>query len=179
MNSQEKIYQNLAQSLANLFSPMAEVSLFDKNNHQLAVFNRITHGTPTRTEPYKVSKLILNQKQQAKSLSIPLENGYYLHFIVETSLFEGLQTLLTNYLSKSLQAAEIPDWQNLVDRSIHEYLQLNDTSLTALTTQEKRSLVHDIQQKNLLRYQEATSYLANKLQVSRATIYNYLKQARK
>jgi len=96
---------------------------------------------------------------------------------VEISLFQTLQTFLQHYLFKTDNDVSIVQWQQLVDALISDYAQRKYILTSAFTQQDKRSLVLSVQQKGLFKYQDAANYLAAKLNVSRATIYNYLKQA--
>lgn len=177
MEKYYKIYQNLAESLSQLFSPMAEVALYDKNEAMLCVYNRLTHDPINQTAPNQQIKMMINKNQPAKLMIIPLEQGYYLRIIVDISAFESLATLLQHYLLKENKNEDVVEWQQLVDAIIENYVKQHNTVLAALSPQDKRALVLVLHQKNIFRYQDATNYLAAKLQVSRATIYNYLKQA--
>lgn len=174
----EEIYQKLAESLAFLFKPMAEVALFNKQNDCLAIYNQITEDNLTLPSPYQFTKTIINKKNAAKFTCIPLEHGFYLRILVETSLFESLQVFLHHYLNTSnIKNMDIPDWQNTVEQLIENFLQEQQKSLSALNTKDKRALILFLHEKNIFRYQEASKYLATRIQVSRATIYNYLNQA--
>ena len=171
-------YENLAESLANLFHPMAEVALYNSHDEMTHCFNRLTHDDIAKVEAKQPIKLVINKKQNAKAMFIPLKKGFYLRIIVETHLFESLQTFLHHYLLESSNKIDTAlHWQQLVDNLIDDYLQQHKTTLGALNTREKRALILLIHEKDLFRYQDATKYLASKIQVSRATIYNYLKQA--
>ena len=176
---QQQVYQNLAESLANLFSPMVEVALYDRHDQEISVFNRLTREVVTKVEPAKQPiKLIINKKQVVKAMTVPLENGYYLRLLVDVDLFESLQVFLKRYLleTEAKEGGSV-DWKQIVDHVIDQYLQQEGTTLAALSSREKRALILHIHGKNLFRYQDATKYLATRLEVSRATIYNYLKQA--
>lgn len=177
MSRQLEIYQTLAQSLANLFSPMVEVSLFDSGDQQVCVFNRLTTEVFDKTIPHQIAKVVINKTQKAKMIVIPLENNFYLRLIAETSLFDSLQIFLQKYLHEESVKDEIGNWQQGLDSFIDNYLDQQRTTLSSLTTCEKRALILAIHEKEFFRYQDATKYLASKLNVSRATIYNYLKQA--
>ncbi len=173
----QQTYQNLAESLANLFSPLVEVALLNKDDQLISVFNRLTHENIEKIIAKEVIKLTINKKQSVKAMHIPLEHGYYLRLLVETSLFEALQSLLQKFLLAPVKEAEETDWQQIVEGLIENYLEENKTTLSALSAREKRMLILMLHDKNMFRYQDASKYLATKLAVSRATIYNYLKQA--
>ncbi|HEX4044044.1 MAG TPA: PhzF family phenazine biosynthesis isomerase [Gammaproteobacteria bacterium] len=174
---QQQIYQQLAESLANLFAPLAEVALLDAEDGVISVFNRLTHDKIANLSAKQPTVLFINKMRQAKALKIPLEAGYALRLIVEVTFFEALQTFLNQFLIAQEKTTDAFNWQQLVEQTIADYLQTQQTCLSALSAAEKRALILLIQEKDLFRYQEASKYLASKLNVSRATIYNYLKQA--
>lgn len=176
---QQRVYQNLAESLANLFSPTAEVALYDRHDQVIGVFNRLTRENITKIEPASLPiKLTINKTQPVKAMVIPLEDGYYLRLLVDLELFLSLQAFLQRYVLTTVEnEKKSAGWQQIVDSIIDGYLDQHKTTLTALSYREKRVLILLIHGENLFRYQDATKYLASKLGVSRATIYNYLKQA--
>jgi len=180
MNEKQQTYQNLAQSLANLFAPMAEIALYDEHGKQLCIFNRLTQDTMPALPAHQQVELFINKKLPAKAMKIPLDNKYYLILVVETSLFTSLQTFLNQYLSNKTDdnaTSAKSDWQKNLNNVIEEYCQKHNISPAALAQQDKRAIVLNAHEKDLFRYQEATKYLAKILNVSRATIYNYLNQA--
>lgn len=167
-------FENLAKTLATLFHPMAEVALLDKNDQVIAIFNRLT--VDTIASENKITKVRLNKKQQGKIIKLPLSSSYSLRILVETTWFDDLQSLLQKYLAGQTLSNDATDWEQLVDNVIDEFCIKEQMTLSALSSQQKRSLILLIHQKDFFRYQDATKYLAAKLNVSRATIYNYLKQ---
>ncbi|MFN7097683.1 MAG: PhzF family phenazine biosynthesis isomerase, partial [Gammaproteobacteria bacterium] len=177
MKNKQIIYQHLAKSLATLFSPMAEVALLDANGKIISIFNRLTNDQLPAVDSDEPIKLLINKNQQAKLISIPLTDGYHLRVMTETTLFESLQTFLSRYLIAPDNAVPLVNWQQLVEQQITSYLNNHKTTLGALHAKDKRSIILAIHKENLFHYPEASKYLANKLMVSRATIYNYLQQA--
>jgi predicted transcriptional regulator YheO len=177
-NMEQTIYTNLAEALANLLAPMVEVALFKQQDELVCVFNRLTKDAVPLLMPNQVTKLLINKNQHAKALVAPLTQRYYLRLIADTALFESLQGFLQQYLiTPSVKATETIHWQQVVDQLINKYLQEHQTTLAALNTREKRALILLLHDNDIFRYQDASKYLANKIQVSRATIYNYLNQA--
>lgn len=178
MLNQQKIYEALAESLSKLFQPMLEIALFDQDNKLIVIYNRINNNNELPTiDPHISTKLLINKNQQAKLMIIPLESGYYLRLLVDITLFESLKSVLLHYLDEPT-AINTTNWQQSVDHIIQNFLEQQQTSLNALSAKDKRSIVLLIHEQKLFRYQDATKYLANKLMVSRATIYNYLQQAK-
>ncbi len=177
MSRQLEQYQLLAGSLSEFFSPMLEVALVDPSGAICAVYNRLTTDEVPKVDCHEATKIFINKSQQAKLIYLPLENNFQLRLIAEITLFESLQVLLQKYLRDKDTQEEVSTWQQCVDAVIDDYLLAQNTSLNNLTAQDKRTLILAIHDKNYFRYQDATRYLACKLNVSRATIYNYLKQA--
>lgn len=175
--SQLAIYLSLAESIATLFAPMVEVVLLGAGEQLHGVFNRLTTDELPQNSAHQPIKIFINKSQQAKLIYIPLENDFTLRIIADTSLFDSLQLLLQKYLATENSKENINNWQHSVDKVITDYLEQHNTTLIALSPQEKRTLILSLHDKDFFRYQDATRYLACKLNVSRATIYNYLKQA--
>src|SRR4051794_15982037 len=110
---QQQVYLNLAESLATLFAPMVEVVLYSARDEVLGVFNRLTNDNIAKSELTQPLRVIINKKQHAKAMIIPLEKGYYLRLIVEISLFESLQNFLQHYLLEQTRTNEAHNWQQL------------------------------------------------------------------
>ncbi|MGE3920044.1 MAG: PhzF family phenazine biosynthesis isomerase [Gammaproteobacteria bacterium] len=172
-----KIYQNLAESIAKFLSPLVEVSLMDKNKKSLATYNRLTSEPIPSLNTNQCTLFTTHKNQSLKAMLIPLEDGYSLRMISDVSLFDYLFNILEKFLSKKEKNSAHLEWQSSIDKGIELYLEKNNLSLQALNSQGKRSLLLALHHKGLLRYQDATNYLASKFSVSRATIYNYLNQA--
>ncbi len=66
-------------------------------------------------------------------------------------------------------------WKQLIDQSIQVYLSENKINLQAVSAKQKRELISGLRDKGLLDFKESSAYVASKLQISRATVYNYLK----
>lgn len=69
-------------------------------------------------------------------------------------------------------------WEELVNQAIEQFLISQKLNFIALTRLEKRELILALYEKGLLNYKEATAWLAQKLNLSRATVYNYLNWAK-
>jgi len=180
MRSVKKNHERLAETLSTLFYPMAEVALYDKNDQVVCLFNRLTQTSLPKGPAYEKIDVCINKNQCAKAVTIPLDDDYYLQLIVETTLLSSLKTFLNQYLCNKVETAadnSEPDWQQCLAKIIECHCQKNNIGLSALTAQDKRVIVLSAHEKDLFRYQEASKYLAQALNVSRATIYNYLNQA--
>ncbi len=63
-----------------------------------------------------------------------------------------------------------------VNSLIDRYLEEKSLKLTHLNREEKKLLVQHLYHKGVFNYKNAAPYLAKKLENSRASIYNYIKQ---
>ncbi len=66
------------------------------------------------------------------------------------------------------------DWQEKINQTIHLYLNDHHLSLKSLTRTEKKKLIEYLHKLGVFNVKNAASYIAKILNVSRATIYNYL-----
>ena len=69
----------------------------------------------------------------------------------------------------------VNEWQINVDQLISQYLKTHQLTMQAATAKQKRELIAILHSKKLFEFKEASTYIAAKMQISRATIYNYLK----
>lgn len=99
----------------------------------------------------------------------------------DTTVFETMNAQLGSFLALQNQASLNPieqfavDWRKQVNEYINSYTVRNNIALTALTKDEKSQLVKQLYESGLFNYRDAASYIAKTLEVSRTTVYNYLK----
>lgn len=181
-------YKNLAQSLVNLFYPLVECSLLDLEGNIQEVFNPIStikedqkcdvKGYATQ-EPFSEQ---LSIGKSVRSMLYPFYKGKerlgYLRIRYDLTHFKNLQEQLSFLIqpASNLQST-IDPWKLQIDQSIQFYLSENQINLQAISTKQKRELISKLRDKGLLDFKESSAYTASKLQVSRATVYNYLKTA--
>ncbi|HET8671705.1 MAG TPA: helix-turn-helix domain-containing protein, partial [Candidatus Saccharimonadales bacterium] len=103
-------------------------------------------------------------------------------FNFDTSVFDGINQSLSELLSIATKQALNPieqyteDWQARVNECIGNYLKENHTTLPALTKEQKREAVNRLYNHGLFNYRNAAVYVSEQMHVSRATVYNYLKE---
>jgi predicted transcriptional regulator YheO len=68
------------------------------------------------------------------------------------------------------------DWEQRVNECISNYLKENHATLKVLSKEQKREAVNRLYTHGLFNYRKAAVYISDQLQVSRATVYNYLKE---
>jgi predicted transcriptional regulator YheO len=67
------------------------------------------------------------------------------------------------------------DWREKINAYVSEYLKREGASLKALSKEKKRELIKALHQEGAFKAKNAASYMADVLDLSRATIYNYLR----
>ena len=103
-------------------------------------------------------------------------------FNFDTSTFQYINVNLEQLLAVDNKSAQNPieqftkDWQARVNECVGNYLKENHLTLPALNKVQKREAVNRLYNHGLFNYRNAATYISERLQVSRATVYNYLKE---
>lgn len=179
----------IAQGIAALFTPFVEVVLHDLETNQIAaIFNAFSQrkiGDPSNLDitgefldvfpPY--TKLG-PQGEKIKSVSITLRDdaGEPLGLMcinVEITKWDQVRSILEAFIAPS--APQHPtlfkdDWQE----KIHRFLEQKRIQKERLTKKEKKELIHELNRAGAFRGKHAPQIVASLLNLSRATVYNYL-----
>ena len=99
----------------------------------------------------------------------------FLRLRYDTSSLNHLKNQLELFLQSAQKQGDVSEWQVNVDRLMAEYLKTHQVTMQAATSRQKRELIAVLYGKKLFEFKEASAYIATKMQLSRATIYNYLK----
>ena len=70
------------------------------------------------------------------------------------------------------------NWQQNVLSAIEAFTKSSNTSLSALTKEQRSALVRQLYAQGLFNYRDAAAYIAKLLGVTRATVYNYVKEGK-
>lgn len=191
------------EAVAKLFYPRVEAVLHDLHTGKIAaLYNNLSKreagdrsaiskfvglsvdAFPDVFEPYYKTNW---DGRKFKCVSITIRDGSgmaiglaCLNF--DVSLFESIQDQLGEMLTVASKAASNPieqfteDWQGRVNECIGNYLKENHATLKALSNDQKREAVNRLYAHGLFNYRKAAAYIAERLSVSRATVYNYLKE---
>lgn len=181
-------YKHLAQNLVNLFYPLVECSLLDMKGNIHEIFNAfssIKEDQECDLKDFSIDEVfseLLSIGKNVKSMLYPIYRDKkiigYLRIRYDLTHFKNLQDQL-NFLIQStsnfqLQSESDP-WKLQIDQSIHTYFSENKINLQAMSAKQKRELISKLRDKGLFDFKESSAYVASKLQISRATVYNYLK----
>ncbi len=198
MHEAIKPYISVGQAIAALLYPYAEVVLHDLKKQQIvALFNNIskrqigddslleaeahTKEFPDYFEPYdKVNW----DGRKLKSTTVTIRNAKgqpvgLLCINLDISKFEELRQVLTAF-TQIPSSQPLPsqlfkeDWREKINQFVQEYLKSTGKQLKSLTKEDKRHLVLKLHDEGAFRAKNAASYVADALDISRATVYNYL-----
>jgi predicted transcriptional regulator YheO len=67
------------------------------------------------------------------------------------------------------------DWQERINTYLHHWLQQNQLGLSTLSRDHKRELVHALYEQGAFNGKSAANYIANVLDMGRATVFKHLK----
>lgn len=191
------------EGIVKLFHPYVEAVLHDLQSGNIAaIYNNLSRRTagdrsaiskfvgdsidefPDVFEPYYKSNWD-GKRFKCVSVTIRDDNGKpigLMCFNFDTSVFGQISQSLSELLAVSGKEAQNPieqftdDWQARVNECIGNYLKENHTTLKALNNGQKREAVNRLYNHGLFNYRSAAAYISEQLQISRATVYNYLKE---
>jgi predicted transcriptional regulator YheO len=193
-------YRTIADAIATLFFPHAEVVLHDLRTQKVDyIANNISKrviGDDAALEdmlsgevdersigPYEK----LNwDGQKIRSVSSVLRDAAgtpiaVLCINLNISLFETAKQALDLFLSSSKlvpqpDALFRDDWQERINTFLHSWLRQRQLGLNLLTRDHKRELVEALHAEGAFKGKSAANYVANVLSMGRATVYKHLKE---
>jgi len=193
-----KKYLPIAESIAKLIHPFAEVVLHDiKKNQIVKIFNNFTRRQAGD------SSCIDNIKGFEKGSDIHgpfMRKNFYGHDVKYTTSvlrndngdaiglmcinfnierFQNIQNVFNLFLETTMDSSKLDglfndDWQDRINTFVQKFRKERNRSLSKLTKQERMNLVYSLHEAGAFRATNAASYTAKVLGVSRATVYNYL-----
>jgi predicted transcriptional regulator YheO len=195
-----KKYFPIAESIAKLLHPFAEVVLHDvKKNQIVKIFNNFTQRQvgdssciddikskgfekgPDIHGPFK-QKNFYGHDIKYTTCVLRNDDGKAIGLMCINFNIEGIQHiqnvfnlfLETTADSSNLDELFNDDWENRINIFVQRFRKERNCAFSKLTTQDRIQLVHSLHEAGAFRATNAVSYTAKILGVSRATIYNYL-----
>ena len=189
------------EAVAELFDPFVEIAVHDfKAAKLVALYNNISQrkvGEKTALEELKVDyskfpdhfpsyfkKNWDGRNLKCTSITIRDEEGKPIGLIcinVDTTFFAETKQIMEAFLKISSDA-ESPvecyggDYQDLITRIIEEYLSEQKLNIRHLNRLQKKQLVHHLYHRGAFNYKNAPPFISEYLKISRATVYNYLRE---
>ncbi|MGI0119516.1 helix-turn-helix transcriptional regulator [Zooshikella sp. RANM57] len=194
-------YFAVADGIAALFHPYAEVVIHNlatdtvvyvANNFSKRELNEKSNLDETQFSPGQTvigpyEKLNWDGRK-LKSISVLLKtpdqkNIGLLCINLDVSAMNSLQQALQLFLKpESLvpQPDELfqDDWQEKINVFVHGWLRSHQLTLNTLSREEKKELVATLFEQGAFQKKNAADYIANVIGLSRATVFNYLKELR-
>lgn len=194
-------YHAIADAIALLFTPYAEVAIHDLASQKL-VYIANNRSQRELGEDSNLDDLRDNldlqvigpyQKRnwdggQLRSISAVLrdDNQHPIGLMcinLDITVLSSAKAVLETFLSGSAlqpQPAVLfqDDWQERINTFIYQWLQQHQQTLSTLNAPARRELVEALYQQGAFRGKNTAGYVAKILGIGRATVYNYLKNCK-
>ena len=198
MPSELEPYKPIAEAVSLLLFPHAEVVIHDfKTKCVGAIFNNLSKrkiGDESLLD--EMEKLSDSQEvfppyfkinwdgRKMKSVSAVLRNRSgkpigLLCINLDISKWEQMHELLLGLIESKVQQPDFlfkNDWREKINVYVTTYLKNHGLCLESLDRAEKQRLLLELKKEGAFETKNAASYVADVLQISRATVYNYLKE---
>jgi predicted transcriptional regulator YheO len=200
MNVKLKKHLPYIKSVVDLLYPFVEGSLHDLNSGTLAaIFNNISQRKVGETTPLRELNINTDRfpdyfppyyktnwdGRKLKCISITIRDDKQkpiglICFNLDVSLFHEIENKFSTLLQLK-ESGENPvelfgdDWQGQVHLQIDRYLKEHKLKLQRLTKVQRKELIHHLYAKGIFNFKNAAPFVADILGISRASIYNYLK----
>ncbi len=195
-------YKVIADCIATLLFPHAEVILHEVHSqtvvHIANNFSKRKLGDDSALDELpgdfdSVSTLGPYEKlnwngQKVRSITAVLRNDHgvaevLLCININFSVLEQAKDALNAFFQVSRlipqpDALFRDDWQERINTFLHTWLNERQLSLNTLRMKEKRALIEALYAEGAFDGRSAADYLANVLNMGRATVYKYLKELR-
>lgn len=179
--------KGLMKALVDLFYPLVEATYFSAQGELEEILNSFSAIKEDQACDIKSAECgisfdeHLSSGRQVKSLIYPSYSAKkvtgYIRLRYDLTIFKNFQEQLNTIFSTqtSSKASTKDTWKAVIDQVISQYLQEKMITIQAASARHKREIISALQEQRLLDFKEASSYVAAKIQTSRATVYNYMK----
>lgn len=203
MDQEFEVLVPVAEALVKLLYPYIEVVFHDLRTKRIvAIFNNFSRRTvgddslleegfehqplPSFWGPYNKTnwdgrrlKSVTTTIYRAQQIPIGL-----MCINVDVSVFEYMHTLMSYLLGNAKEEGQprelfTVDWQEQINTFVKNYLCEHRLHRSSLSRQDKRQIVQELYQQGVFQTRNAPTYVADILEISRATIYNYLASFKK
>ncbi len=193
----------IAEAFSKLLHPFAEVVIHDLEKDKVeAIYNPFSQrevGNESYLERWDFTEnpqenvigpyeKVNYDGRRLKSISLVLRDNHdkavgFLCVNMDVSVFENyrdtLQVFLSNndaHLSEDKQSLFKDDVYEQINLFIQDHCRAHNIALENLNREDKRGLILSLHEEGAFNGKNATSYIARILNISRATVYNYLKE---
>ena len=196
-----KQYEPMIQAIVELFHPFLEAAVHDlEQGKVVAIYHNISQrkvGDPSPLKELKVDTKDFppyftpyykqnwdGRPLKCTSITMRNKNGDPVGLIclnIDTSFFQDGYNLLEKFLKTKIEG-ENPieifgsSCEDQAISVIQQYLDEKHLSLNHLNRDQKKDLVQELYRKGVFNFKNAAPFIAKKLNTSRASVYNYIKQ---
>jgi len=192
-------YKPIAEAISILLYPYAEVVIHDLKTDCIAgIFNNFSKRKegdesllqelkntlePPDVFPIYFKTNLDGRKLKCVTATLKDQKGIAIALLcinLDVSKWEEMGNLLLKWVQEAVgqKQPEIlfkDDWRERVNIYVSEYLKKEGCSLKSLNKKRKRDLVLALHREGAFSAKNASHYIADVLEISRATIYNYLR----
>lgn len=196
-----KEYFSVAQAITTLLQPYAEVVIHDLKTGTIAgIFNNFSKrsvGDESLIEDladysvlpdvFPVYTKVNWDGRKLKSTTATLRDKTkkpigLLCINLDVSQWEAFQHVLGQWVGVPVQQPQPEvlfkdDWRERINIFVSDYVSKKGLTLKMLTKERKRDLIKMLHQEGAFKAKNAATYMADVLDLSRATVYNYLKES--
>ncbi len=196
-----KQYEPLIKAVVELFHPFVEAAVHDlEKGKVVAIYHNISQRKIGDKSPLKELKVNTQdfpdyftpyyknnwdgRPLKCTSITLRDKKGKAVGLIcinVDTSFVHDAHRVLDAFL-KTKEEAENPieifgaHCEDQAMAFLQQYLEEKNISLNFLNREQKKEVVQHLYQKGIFNYKSAAPFIAKKLNISRASVYNYIKQ---
>lgn len=198
MPSELDLYKPVAEAISLLLSPHVEVVIHDfKTKRIRGIFNNLSKRkigdeslldeieaiskTQDVFPPYFKSNWD-GRKMKAVSAVLRNRTGKSIGLLcinLDISKWEQMHHFILDLIESKVEKPDLlfkNDWREKINVYVSAYLKQHRLCLDSLDRAEKRKLLLELWKEGAFETKNAASYVAEVLQISRATVYNYLKE---
>ncbi|MBU6383067.1 MAG: PAS domain-containing protein [Verrucomicrobia bacterium] len=198
ITSELNLYKPIAEAVSLLLFPHAEVVIHNFKTKCIgAIFNNLSkrkigdESLLDENEQLSDSQDVFPpyfkinwDGRRMKSVSAVLKNKAgkpigLLCINLDISKWEQMHDLIRGLIESKVEQPDFlfkNDWREKINVYVSTYLKNHGLCLEALDRVEKQKLLFELKKEGAFETKNAASYVADVLQISRATVYNYLKE---
>ena len=192
-----ELYFSIAQAIAELLHPHAEIVIHDLKTQTIAaIFNNLSkrkkgdaslleemgemESFPDVFPPYSKTNWDGREMKSVTALIRDSKGAPIGLFCInlDISQWKVMHNFVESWLKGFSEKPEVlfkEDWREKVNQYVTDYLRAEGCTLKSLTKEKKQELIAALHREGAFKAKHAAEYVADVLNLSRATIYNYLR----
>lgn len=191
-------YIQMSRSLSKLLKPFIEIVIHDLSSKKIvfiigSLSKRKKNDLSFIDDDFESKLVDIDQiiytklnfdGRLIKSLSIPIKKNEKIIglwcFNFDVTFFQEFQDISKIVLDKNITKRPsvlfVNDWQDKINQFIYDYLKEQQLQFTTLTIKDKKHIIQKLYKQNAFTEKNAANYIAKTMNISRSTIFNYLRE---